>query len=418
MKYLLDKWDTEKCFFKVMRKTFLVCYVSLNLAFIILPFFGATNARNVLEIIWYISCVFMLDSTVDDFIYSKKQGKPTEAYLSIPIIITLIVVFISYYYIRLPWLIIIAIYFISALVQEIIMISVKGKFIQWPLNKMAALPTTARLNAVGGMFYALALVIFFVSIYYKMLGIELIIGAIVLIFIIISISQTIPNWGEKHKAGAIAKFFVLLNFVSAFAVIIYLIYLIENSQLQSIVLTISAAAIGGLLTLSGVAWTIRRQDGIRKEEETKKFKPYFIITNNEYNIKIDNIRIQEDIPDGANKLYGIRLEPFNLRLSENADSLILGIKINEHILPCEYSFLVLRNNVFQLDLTKNSCHLSKDKILKLFILCKDLLNNHYEIPCYFKEKYDGLYPNDTVKIYDYIYSIHSIGLPRPFKEQL
>lgn len=305
MRYLLDKWHPEKCLIKVVRKTLLVFYVLLNIAFIALPFFGATNARNVLAIIWYLSCVFMFDSTIDDFIYNKKQGKPTESFMSIPLIFILVLVFISNYFVKIPWFIIIACYLIFALMQEAIMISVKGKFIQWPLNKMPVLPKTTRLNVVGGMFYALALVVFFVSIYYSMLGIEMITGAIVLILIIISISQAIPNWGEKNKAGAIAKFFILLDFISAFAIIIYLIYLIENDTLSNIVLTVSAAMIGGLLTLSGVAWTIKRQDTIRKEDEKNKNKPILIISDYE----LFDMSAKEDLQDlekyGIMKLYNI-----------------------------------------------------------------------------------------------------------------
>lgn len=372
MKFLLDKWYPKKWYLRIARGLLKLFYVGLNLAFMVLPFLGViSNAKTVLAIFWYISCVFMLDSTVDDFVYSKKQGKTTEAYISIPIIITLIVVFISYYYIRLPWLIIIAIYFISALMQEIIMISVKGKFIQWPLNKMAALPTTARLNAVGGMFYALALVIFFVSIYYKMLGIELIIGAIVLIFIIISISQTIPNWGEKHKAGAIAKFFVLLDFVSAFAIIIYLIYLIENTKLQNIVLTISAAAIGGLLTLSGVAWTIRRQDKIRKEEDKLKNKPIFDIydyAGNEGQHTLRHITF-----NNSSDIFGTEdLEIFIKNSSHSFFTITSIIFNNMKLLPYSEKIIELSsNNIIHL------MNIKLEKNNKCFIYVKDILENYY-----------------------------------------
>ena len=56
---------------------------------------------------------------------------------------------------------------------------------------------------------------------------------------------------------------------------VYLIFLIPNESLQTIVTTIIAALYGGFLTLIGVAWTIKRQDREKKEEERKRAKPIF-----------------------------------------------------------------------------------------------------------------------------------------------
>lgn len=318
MRYILDKWKPNNCFFKLMKKALLVLYVLLNLAFIVFPFFGGTNARNVLAIIWYLSCVFMLDSTIDDFVHNKKQGKPTESFMGIPIIFVCVLVFISNYFFYMPWFIILAGYFIFAFIQEIIIISVKGKFVQWPLNKIPILPKKARLNAVGGMFYGLALVVFLVAVFYNKVTIEYIAGAIVLIFIIISISQTIPNWGEKNKTGIIAKLFTIIDFLSALAVIIYLIYLINDATLQNIVLIISSAMTGGLLTLSGVAWTIKRQDKIRREDETNKNKPILIIADYE----LFDMSAKEDLQDldkyEITKIYDIfPEETVNKKSKEN-----------------------------------------------------------------------------------------------------
>lgn len=66
------------------------------------------------------------------------------------------------------------------------------------------------------------------------------------------------------------------------ALTIYLIYITPTvNNLQSIVTTIIAAIYGGLLTLVGVAWTIRKQDEIRRDDEKKRFKPHFNIYHGE-----------------------------------------------------------------------------------------------------------------------------------------
>ena len=72
---------------------------------------------------------------------------------------------------------------------------------------------------------------------------------------------------------------IILDIVSVLALIGYLIYLIpggeENNNLQEIVLALVSSVFGGALTLSGVAWTIKKTDNDRKEDERKKAKPLF-----------------------------------------------------------------------------------------------------------------------------------------------
>lgn len=58
---------------------------------------------------------------------------------------------------------------------------------------------------------------------------------------------------------------------------IYLIYKIPTQfeNLQTIITTIVAAVLGGALTLVGVAWTIKKSDKDKREEELQKAKPLF-----------------------------------------------------------------------------------------------------------------------------------------------
>lgn len=59
------------------------------------------------------------------------------------------------------------------------------------------------------------------------------------------------------------------------ALTIYLIYIIPNYDLREIVSVIVAAIYGGLLTLVGVAWTIRQSAIQKHEDELAKAKPLF-----------------------------------------------------------------------------------------------------------------------------------------------
>lgn len=73
------------------------------------------------------------------------------------------------------------------------------------------------------------------------------------------------------------KFGFGLDFVIIIGLSAYLIFRIPNEKMQTIVLAVFSAIIGGLITLIGVAWTIKKSDKDRKREEIFKNKPYFII---------------------------------------------------------------------------------------------------------------------------------------------
>lgn len=104
-------------------------------------------------------------------------------------------------------------------------------------------------------------------------------------FIIVNISSQVKTFLSKDSA---LKKILPFDIIVPIAIAICLLWLIKDEKLQEITTTIVAALVGGFLTLLGVAWTIRRQDEIRKkdaeqrekerkEEEKKKAKPYFII---------------------------------------------------------------------------------------------------------------------------------------------
>ncbi len=67
---------------------------------------------------------------------------------------------------------------------------------------------------------------------------------------------------RKSDKNTVLDFSLIFDFLFGIGLTIYLIYLIPNTltNLQTIVTAIVAAIYGGLLTLVGVAWTIRHSD--------------------------------------------------------------------------------------------------------------------------------------------------------------
>ena len=68
------------------------------------------------------------------------------------------------------------------------------------------------------------------------------------------------------NGAKVLRFFIVLEMIIALIMSGYMIFIIPNESLQEIVLTIVAALYGGILTLVGVAWTIKQTH----EDDTKK----------------------------------------------------------------------------------------------------------------------------------------------------
>ena len=99
-----------------------------------------------------------------------------------------------------------------------------------------------------------------------------ILAGLYLVKMVYDVAKVLIN---RKDSTAYPDFIVVGDFVLSFLLMILLIYKIPNPNLQTIVTALSAALIGGLLTLLGVMLTIKKTDKDRKEEEIKKAKPVF-----------------------------------------------------------------------------------------------------------------------------------------------
>lgn len=102
------------------------------------------------------------------------------------------------------------------------------------------------------------------------------------IFANLAVQPVVGAKGFLLKLGLIGDFLCGVGFS------IYLIYIIPNKDLRTVVLAIVAAVYGGMMTLVGVAWTIKKGDKDRKddmqrieqerqEEERRIYRPVFSV---------------------------------------------------------------------------------------------------------------------------------------------
>lgn len=99
-----------------------------------------------------------------------------------------------------------------------------------------------------------------------------ILAGLYLIKMIYNVSSVLVN---RKDATTYPNFLIIGDFVLSFLLLTLLIYKISDQTLQTIVIALSAALIGGLLTLLGVIMTIKKSDKDRKEDEIKKARPVF-----------------------------------------------------------------------------------------------------------------------------------------------
>ena len=225
---------------------------------------------------------------------------------------------------------------------------------------------------------------FYISIVYSHLLCQFIFGGLCLLTIFMNLSISFVN---SDKSQPIKRFDLLFDFLCGIGLTIYLLYKIPNESLQSIMIPVISAVYGGLLTLIGVAWTIKNQDKQRKNDEKLKFKPIFVIESysNDLNIwKNSNYRLAKFInnnkKNNENSNEYFCLDDLILSNSDNANLFIKNIYVNENKLEKNFDkFLVYKNEIINI-LIKGNFHYDK---IDMVIEISDMLENVY----YYKVKF-------------------------------
>lgn len=115
--------------------------------------------------------------------------------------------------------------------------------------------------------------LFYMSCFINNLICKFIFGGIVMIIILMNL--TVAFIFPKEKRSVFERYGMLQDFLIGVGLTIYLIYMIPNVDLKEVIIPMVAAVYGGLITLVGVAWTIKKSDKDRKEDEEKKVRPVF-----------------------------------------------------------------------------------------------------------------------------------------------
>ena len=182
--------------------------------------------------------------------------------------------------------------------------------------------------------------LFYMACFTQVLILKFIFGGIILVIILVNLVEafTFP----KEKRSKLEKYGMIQDLLVGIGLTIYLIFIIPDESIKQVVIPIIAALYGGLITLVGVSWTIRKADKDRKEDEIKKARPFF-----SYNILrkeptldfvVQKICISDSMEDGVftSEVF-VELENSNLSMFEikriHHDHKWVNVEGNKIVLP-------------------------------------------------------------------------------------
>lgn len=195
-----------------------------------------------------------------------------------------------------------------------------------------------------------------------------ILAGLYLIKMIYNVTSDLVN---RKDTTTYPNFLIIGDFVLSFLLLTLLIYKIPDQTLQTIVIALTAALIGGLLTLLGVIMTIKKSDKDRKEDEIKKARPLFAYNMLSEEPKLDVVVQRVCISDSSERLQNacdvyVELENSNLSSFEikrvNHDGIWVKMEGNTTVLPSAKCLLNFR---------------FIDNPTSLFLEVEDQLGNNY-----------------------------------------
>ena len=380
--------------FKVCKKVLTaVVGISSLIAFLVVPFLNNCIDHTLSKWIWYPACAIFILSAILELHNSNKMtsNNPLFNFIEKISLLPTVMIFgnaflINYYHVAFSWwwagFVIFAVYF------PVFMFGIR-KYLEKEKNYTPEQIKKSQKNCLKYVLFYWLIDLFYMSIfnYWQTSGdshkvwfaLQFIFGGLAMVYIFYNLTRVFLANGEKHWWG------LLQDFVLGILTTIYLIFLLPNdSGLQSITATIIAAVYGGLLTLIGVAWTIRRQDDINREQEKKAYRPIAVVQLDLprevvvlYIKKVDCNTISFD----KNEICSIPVYIQTVFLSNTdfCNFYLLGLIVNGEKILVEPKQYIQREKSFAISFNQKVIY-TKNSINKISLYTQDLLGNFYEIP--------------------------------------
>lgn len=230
--------------------------------------------------------------------------------------------------------------------------------------------------------------LFYMSCFISSILWQFIFGGAIMLIIFMDLAQ---SFSYPNNKTSLNKWVMLQNFLIGIGLSIYLIYIIPNDDVRTITIPIVAAVYGGFITLIGVAWTIKKSDFDRKEDEIKKARPLVFVfdprtINTSMGKPIYKYLFSEK-NGGTLKKAGINnfsycIRAIYLNNSDYSHAALWGFRINDDIHIYDIGQVIPKNAFVEMNSDYKFTYNSEIKYVAL--LLKDMLDNIYELEVNFE----------------------------------
>ena len=385
--------------------------IAALLAFVVVPFLHSKINDVVAKFVWYPSCVlFVVSAVATVFKKPKTPSKyPIFDFLGNLGLVPIVVIFssaflINYYDTAYTWWW--AAFVLAALFLPIFVFGVRSFLKKEKEYTEDQIKTSLKVCWKYVGFYWL-LDLFYIAIFNYWtadeqshtlwLTLQFVFGGLAMVYIFYNLTRAFLSNAQKHWWG------LLQDFLWGIAITVYLIFLTPDDALQTIVLSITAAVYGGLLTLVGVAWTIkdtnekRKEDLIRveterKEEERKKNIPYIRLAFNKdlpplvANATMVNILDFENSEELArlerNVFYQISIKDFIIKNLSNTNIILNGVIAYGKYFEFSRMEIVEPDACCLIKTTKNTMISVAYPEQSIHLVVSDTLGHQYKTECH------------------------------------
>lgn len=260
----------------------------------------------------------------------------------------------------------------------------------------------AKTNAIAYSILILMYDLFYMAIFNDWSWMIYTIGILIVITVFVNLTRAFLSENKFVKKALPFELLIGLG------ITVYLIYIIPECKLQNVVLTIIASVYGGLITLVGVAWTIKHSNQIRKEdieriererkeEERKKYIPYVMLDESRETNSVGEVNIGEKIKIDEVCVAGnqdnqescvCKIYPFKIKNISKDSIIIESCWIDDIEYYFEEGYVLLEKDKNMLFIINgNEGMMLSQKIENIKIKCKDLVGNSYWLKCTFSYNY-------------------------------
>lgn len=421
--------------------------ITITAAFLVVPFLHNKIDAVVAKCIWYPASIVFAASAIVNMVKQPKQSVkyPIFDFIGnlgiVPIIVILGSAFvINYYDSTYTWWW--AIFVLIALFLPVFTFGMRNFLKEENKYTEEQLKASLKICCKYVGFYWL-MDLFYMAIFNYWIAdeqsqslwliMQFVFGGLAMVYIFYNLARVFLSNAQKRWWG------LLQDFLWGIAITIYLIFLISNDALQTIVLSITAAVYGGLLTLVGVAWTIKdtnekrkedllRVENERKEEERKKHIPYIRVSFDMANLPpvVVNANItkgldfekKEDLTLLKNKVfYSVNIKNFDIKNISSQNIIIKGIIVHGKFYEFSSEEILEPNVCCKIQTTNNWWIPVAHPTDKLTLIVSDVIGNLYEIECHISYDIEtsrhqvATVGDEEYTGFEYSYIVTSVGLP-------